>query len=247
MREINNVLVKGSVREMFEMADFLGHQPSLTLPAEVITELHSSLPPQATRFQELAAVFFANAALSNDDLKVPSECLGRGKQIASVLFHEISEPDGLKRVLRTLVRWVGEAESPYPFSAHVHSTLIPHFNRDLAGLLSDELAQPQAGTICVAWWLAENGERSVLKESVPALRALRMKNIVDNDLIAAGRIIVSYGDEVQFADYLQTLKEARGATIPGTTPCGGSSRARRDVEYCEFWLPFSRMTGRRSD
>ena len=85
LREINNVLVHGSVRELFEVADFLGHQPSRSLPAEVITQLHGSLPPQSTRVQELAAVFFASAALSKDDLKMPSEGLGGGKEIASVL------------------------------------------------------------------------------------------------------------------------------------------------------------------
>lgn len=42
-----------------------------------------------------------------------------------------------------------------------------------------------------------------------AIRTLRMEAILPNDTLAAVRLIVKYGDEEQFADYLEALAQAR--------------------------------------
>ncbi len=57
-----------------------------------------------------------------------------------------------------------------------------------------------------------------------------MKNIVDGDLIAAGRLIVNYGDQAQFENYLQALSQARIAN---------------DARYDSMWWLVESQTGPR--
>ncbi len=211
LREVANVLLSGSVEDMFDIAEFLKFQPSRGLMGEVMAELHLSLAPESVRFLEVAAVFFASALTSKADIvNLPSERASVNRQIASLLLHDIPKQDAIKRVARILIRWIGDPSFPYRFVPHIHTTLTPEFNSELADLLSEELQSPQQGSIYAASWLAESGEHSLLSASTAAaIRALRMRNIVGNDLVAAGRLIVNYGDEAQFESYLQALTQAR--------------------------------------
>jgi hypothetical protein len=216
LRELTNALVEGSVEDMYKTAEFLQFQPSEDLPSEVVARLHSRLTDESVRLRELAAVFLTSSLFRRDSLLgLSPEPLPRSGHIASLLFHELPERGRMKTIMRILVRWIGDSDFPWQFGAHIHTTLIPHFNSDLAELLSEELHNPQQGTIYVASWLAESGERSILGPSVTAaIRALRMKTMVHNDLIAAGRLIVNHGDDAQFEDYLQVLVQARMANDP---------------------------------
>ena len=206
-----NVLASGSVEDMFDIAEFLKFQPSRGLMGEGMAELHVSLAPESVRFLEVAAVFFATALSSKADLvNLPPQRASVNRQLASLLYHEIPQQDAIKRISRILIRWIGDPSFPYRFGPYIHTTLIPEFKGELVELLSEELQNPQQGTIYAAPWLGESGERSLLRASTAAaIRALRMKNIIDGDLIAAGRLIVNYGDEAQFENYLQALSQAR--------------------------------------
>ncbi len=55
LREVANVLVSGSIEDMFDIAEFLKFQPSRGLMGEVMAELHGSLTPDSARFLEVAA------------------------------------------------------------------------------------------------------------------------------------------------------------------------------------------------
>lgn len=201
LREIANALANGTPKEVFAAATYLQTQNGSVAP-ELIPLIESQVSDDPGRWAEIATNAVASTGVPRPSVvdlfkpdRIPPERPGsQSLTIAQTALGRLkpsSETDAL--LIRTLIAdapvhaW-GSANSLLEFGDH------PVLIETLRQALSDDLS----GTSYIAWTLAHNGRRAVLKEALNrALRVCDRPASDYTDLQGAAALLRDFGSDRQ--------------------------------------------------
>ena len=224
-RELANVFIRGSYEDLLRAGRDLIWESSAELPVELMAQLHAGIPPGDPRWLDIATALVVeiHVPISGDLDEARASTPGRPcppGEFTWRVVQEIPEPERRKTIAEGLI-------------GHIHTSaglLLSDFKPELLEWLPGGLERLQPGATVCAWELAQSGDRRLLPESLAAaLRVLAMPE-PPYDLISAAKLLISYGSEQQFGNYLQELMRAR----------------RSDQErYVSLWWPAQSLNGPR--
>lgn len=204
--ELANNLLQGTYPQMYRAGQYFAWQPSEKVPKELLAVLKSRIPYGDPRWLDIGTAALATMGIP----RLPLETLIASPPpltFAPLALAQVPESRRRPGIVRNMLRY-----------SNVHgwgsaATLVPEFKDDLLllKLLPDYLQKLQPGAVSIAWWLARNEQKSLMSASLAAaLRTLAMPVVADgNDVNAATSLVVTYGNDAEFAQFLVALGSAK--------------------------------------
>lgn len=196
LREVANVLLRGSYPEMVAV----GVLPA-AMADELMPRLRAVLREGDARWLDIATSQLAGMGIPRQPLPE------RGGPVAAHALMRLKPERRAAGVVEQMLRY-----------SDVHgwgsaATLIPEYKDHplLLRLLPGYLAKGQPGALNIAWWAARNGQPAVLPGAlVAALSALRGGTATSSDRNAAAALLVDYGSDAQFAEFMAIFAAGDG-------------------------------------
>lgn len=212
IRELANTLAQGTYIDRYWFGYFMRGRQAKEFNDELVEALLAAIPWGDSRWLEISTALLASVAIprqSLDDLvrmqTTRDHFNSATELLAARTLRKVPEAHRREGVVRNMLRYGAMHEWG---SA---ATLVPEFKDDplLLELLPKYLTLPEKGAVYTAWWLANSGQRSLLAPSLEAaLRVIRGKDFSSSEVYAACRLLLDYGSEEQFGEYLTQLNES---------------------------------------
>lgn len=213
VREIVNALLRGDHVDRYQFGLFMQFRSSRELNDEIMERLSSVVPDGDPRWLDLSASLLATMGVPRQGLDEFLADKVTGREFARA-------NDGLAvRTLRKVPpaqRREGIIREMLEYSAvHVWGstvTLVPEFQDDplLLDLLPVYLDRGQKGAFEVASSLVATGNLALLDRTMnAAFRVLRAADPDPIEIASACILVVRRGNDQQFDEYLQIMKDAR--------------------------------------
>lgn len=209
--ELINAVANGSPAEQCEASRYLGE--SFAFPTEAQGLLDAAIGNDEERWLGVAAAMVSSHGMPGPNL---AEIMAGGKEgdavrrpIELLLAHALQK--GVKRDFpgRLIVKLIDDAPVHTWGSA---TALVPFKDSPvLIDYLGDALRRGRTGAVTIAWFLARNGQRSLLPDALAAAQKLVMNpgTAHGSELQAASGLIRDYGDDARFGALLATLRRLR--------------------------------------
>jgi hypothetical protein len=208
LREYENTLLRGTYRELYEFGTYLRFQEQRELGTHLLRRLERSLPAESPRWLNIATALMASTGYPRQRMDAD---LRRSDGRTPLWMHALGfVPARLRRsaVIRNMLE-----------HSHIHewgsaTTLVPEFQYDpqVVDGLRASLAANKRGAVYIAWCMAQNGQHGLRSEALAAaIPVVRNSAANRNDIFGATNLLLRFGSDEQFQQYLSAIRQAQGA------------------------------------
>lgn len=213
VREIVNALLRGNHADRYQFSMFMQYRSATELDDEIMDRLGSVLPDGDPRWLDISTSLLATMGIPRQGLdefvagKDPTPIFTfANNRLAARTLRKVPPAQRREGIVREMLE----------FSAvHVWGTtvtLVPEFKDDplLLELVPSYLDRGQKGAFEVASSLVASGNTALLDQTLnAAFRVLRASDSDPIEVSSACTLVVRSGNDEQFNEYLQTMKDAK--------------------------------------